>query len=194
MNRFDIINTLIKKFNFKTYLEVGTRNRADNFNNIICEHKVCLDPDPNAKADHILTSDEYFSQYKDKFDIIFIDGLHLEDQVLKDIENSLECLNPGGYIVCHDCLPETFLQQTEYNMGGFWTGTSWKAFARYRMTHPELTMFTVDADWGCGVITRGSQVCFPETSEKLDWEFFKINRDKLLNVIKPETFLERFSS
>ena len=51
-----------------------------------------------------MTSDEYFSKFKDKFDIIFIDGLHHYEQVKKDIFNSLEILNSNGIILMHDCL------------------------------------------------------------------------------------------
>ena len=40
-----------------------------------------------------MTSDEYFKKFKDKFDLIFIDGLHHYNQVEKDIYNSLEILN-----------------------------------------------------------------------------------------------------
>ena len=58
--------------------------------------------------DFVGTSDEYFESIKDtevKYDIIFIDGLHHNEQVLKDVENSLKHLSEGGSIVCHDCLP-----------------------------------------------------------------------------------------
>ena len=35
-SRIDIINFLIKKYNFKRYLEIGVRNPADCFNQIDC--------------------------------------------------------------------------------------------------------------------------------------------------------------
>lgn len=46
-------------------------------------------------------------QTKQKFDLVFIDGLHHSDQVLKDINNSLSFLEPNGVIMCHDILPSS---------------------------------------------------------------------------------------
>ena len=72
------------------------------------KYKVGVDPcleahdrEPTFK----LTSDDFFAKNKETFDIIFIDGLHESEQVERDINNSLLCLNQGGYIVCHDINP-----------------------------------------------------------------------------------------
>ena len=40
-----------------------------------------------------------------KFDLIFIDGLHLFEQVLKDFINSVNHINTGGVIVIDDTVP-----------------------------------------------------------------------------------------
>ena len=45
-----------------------------------------------------------------KFDIIFIDGLHEYDQVKKDIVNSLKFIDEKGFILIHDLLPEIGLK------------------------------------------------------------------------------------
>lgn len=77
--RWDIINDLIKKNGYKSYLEIGVYNRALNFNQIKAKIKWCVDPDVNANADVVCTSDMYFEsaiQAGEKYDIIFIDGLH----------------------------------------------------------------------------------------------------------------------
>lgn len=59
MHHSEIINHYIKKYNLKSYLEIGTRNRADNFNKIQAPEKICIDPDIIAYADFVLTSDEF---------------------------------------------------------------------------------------------------------------------------------------
>ena len=50
--------------------------------------------------ENILTKCEdaryYLNHCDEKFDLIFIDGLHHADQVKRDFENSLRCLNDNG--------------------------------------------------------------------------------------------------
>ncbi len=45
MNRVQIIQSLIDRYNFKSYLEVGVQ-AGHCFNTIQCAHKVGVDPDP----------------------------------------------------------------------------------------------------------------------------------------------------
>jgi predicted O-methyltransferase YrrM len=66
-----------------------------------------------------------------KFDIVFIDGLHISEQVVMDIQNSLDVLNPKGTIVMHDCLPINEAAQSRERLGDHWNGDVWKAFAHY---------------------------------------------------------------
>ena len=54
-----------------------------------------------------MTSDDFFRINKNKFDVIFIDGLHEYQQAVNDIENSLGCLNENRVILLDDCLPRT---------------------------------------------------------------------------------------
>ena len=44
---------------------------------------------------------------KERFDCIFIDGLHTFEQSLKDFYNAWEVLNKGGAVVFHDTNPVT---------------------------------------------------------------------------------------
>ncbi len=48
------------------------------------------------------TSDGFFLNQKDKFDVIYIDGSHEADQVYKDIKNSWKILNINGILICDD--------------------------------------------------------------------------------------------
>ena len=50
-----------------------------------------------------MTSDKFFKD-NEKFDIIFIDGLHTFEQTIKDIDNSIKFLRDKGVILIHDCL------------------------------------------------------------------------------------------
>ena len=78
MAKIDIINNLIKHFGYKSYLEIGVQHKV-TFNKVLCEIKVGIDPDRTMRANFVMTSDQFFAQNKDMFDIILIDGNPLED-------------------------------------------------------------------------------------------------------------------
>ena len=122
MKRTDIINNLIKNYKFTSYLEIGVR-RKENFNQIKCNKKICVDP--LYPSDFKMKSSKFFTKNKDNFDIIFIDGSHLEKDVDVDITESLKILNKGGLIVMHDCNPPTEQHQLESPVLGQWNGTVW---------------------------------------------------------------------
>lgn len=189
MKRTDIINHLIKKNDYKRYLEIGVRNPDENLNKIIVEHKDGVDPAGN--CNYPIPSDNFFNQLDVdvKYDIIFIDGLHLDYQVEQDITNSLKHLNEGGTIVMHDCSPiKEEHQVEEYVVGKTWNGTTWKAYVKFRMTDENLSMCVVDTDHGVGVITKGKQTLYPK-SDILDFKLLDENRKEILNLITPEKFL-----
>jgi hypothetical protein len=189
MKRTDIINHLIKKNDYKRYLEIGVRNPDENLNKIIVDHKDGVDPAGN--CNYPIPSDDFFNQLDGdvKYDIIFIDGLHLDYQVERDITNSLKHLNEGGTIVMHDCSPiKEEHQVEEYVVGKTWNGTTWKAYVKFRMTDENLSMYVVDTDHGVGVITKGKQTLYPK-SDVLDFKLLNENRKDILNLITPENFL-----
>jgi hypothetical protein len=180
-SRSNLINYLIGLYGYKSYLEIGV-NDGGNFERVHCAYKVGVDPsDKYDKITYNITSDEFFAQNDEKFDIVFIDGLHVSDQVIKDIQNSLNVLNPLGTIIMHDCLPNSEAAQSRERLGDHWNGDVWKAFAHYRK-NPDLVMFTVNTDQGLGFIKRGNQVVF-DVPEKLDYSFYVKNANELMNVV-----------
>ena len=127
-DRIALVNHFIALRDFNSYLEIGVRNKSDMYDKILTSHKASVDPDPNAKAEFQMISDEYFTNYDETFDIIFIDGLHEGEQVKRDISNSLKILNPGGVTLLHDLNPPTsFHAREKYEVNGrfsAWNGTS----------------------------------------------------------------------
>jgi len=192
MKRTDIINSLIQKYGYKSYLEVGTQDPSSNFDLINTECKVSIDPFPRGEVTFVGTSDEYFESIDEnaKFDIIFIDGLHHSDQVLKDIENSLNHLSDNGTIVCHDCLPTTEKMQERDDHGGEWTGDVWKAIAELRVESIVLDIKVVDTDYGCGIIRRGTNIPYETTDNYKSYYHYSMNKWRMLNIISPEQFLQ----
>jgi len=49
-----------------------------------------------------MTTDSFFEQTKEKYDLIFIDASHSYTAVINDTNNSIDHLNNGGIIVWHD--------------------------------------------------------------------------------------------
>lgn len=191
MQRYEVINKLIERGGYKTYLELGTQ--ADKCLRLIeCDYKVGVDPDPvihyneNSDEFHEMTSDAFFAKNQMTFDCVFIDGLHEDTQVRRDIGNSLKCINENGCIVVHDCNPREEINQM-YPMPhvGSWNGTVWRAWMAFRRSK-DLKMFVVDADEGCGVIFKGTQESFKP--KIISFDLFKENRKEWLNLISEEDF------
>ena len=152
MYRTDLINYLIQLRGGTRYLEIGTSGEQQNFASIRCAHKVGVDPRPVTTFQG--TSDDFFARNREEFDLIFIDGLHTEEQVSRDIANAYRCLAPRGIIVLHDCMPPDAWHQRDpeaYHEGESWNGTVWKAVLReFNRTHYRCVL--LDTDWGCGII------------------------------------------
>jgi hypothetical protein len=152
LRRWDLINTYIKHYSFKTFLEIG-HDRGQEFDQIDIEHKESVDVSSKTNPTYVMSSDDFFEKYDTKYDIIFIDGLHEHAQVDRDIHNSLTHLNKGGVIIMHDCHPvsEACQRHLFAAPGGHWTGDCWKAFVKNRSLLP-YELYVWDYDWGCGVI------------------------------------------
>ena len=146
--RWDLIQHIIDKYNFKDYLEIGC-DKNQSFSKIKTDNKIGVDPIEGGTIRS--TSDQFFDQNKNKFDIIFIDGLHHYSQVLKDINNSLKILNKNGFILVHDCLPRSLAQQAVPRYRASWNGDVWKAIVELR-TKSNLNIFTSQIDFGVAVI------------------------------------------
>lgn len=195
MTRTEIINGLIKKNGYKTYLEIGVNTPAQpGYNwvgiNIETKHGV----DPNVDTTYRMTSDEFFEKHAEiKYDIIFIDGLHLFEQVEKDINNSLTHLNENGTIVVHDTNPVEEITQRRERASDAWHGDVWKAILKLRLENPNVSIHTVETDEGCTIIKKGTQELLNPKVEGVDLYQFAIldqYRKKILMLISPEEFVK----
>lgn len=191
MTRTEIINHLIKKIEAESYLEIGVREPQGNYNSIVSKNKVAVDPVPLGPGIIALTSDAFFEQNETMFDVIFIDGLHVANQVEKDILNSLAVLNPGGYIICHDMNPtEELMQKVPIETTGAWTGDCWKAWVKLRSERDDLNMFVLDTDYGVGVIQKGYQEIISLNGLELTYNNLVSNRKDWLNLIDANLLYE----
>lgn len=207
--RTDVINYIISTFKRDVnYLEIGVRNPNHNFNKINAHNKFSVDPGVEFKenpVDFKLTSDDFFNKLEKgeiltqelKFDVIFIDGLHLADQVERDIENSLKFISEDGFILLHDCNPPTEWHAREsydYDLTPakqYWNGTTWKAFVKAR-EKSEIFSCCIDTDWGVGILSKNIDFGKPKAVNNPYFEFhvFDKNRAQSINLISFEKFKE----
>lgn len=174
-----------RKRNNDHYLEIGVSSPSNWFDRIKVSNKVGVDPNTKDPTILKLTSDKFFNDNPDKqFDIIFIDGLHVDIQVTKDITNSLKSINKGGVIVMHDCNPPTKAHQREHpgdkcpNWTPERTGTTWRAYVNFRTTQDvkSCDTYVIDTDYGCGVIIPNHSGNILELSKPLTYDNLETNR------------------
>ena len=201
--RFDVINYLLSTFEGQTtnYLEIGVRNPDSNFNKITASCKYSVDPGVEFEknpVDFNLTSDSFFHQLshggvlsKDiRFNVIFIDGLHLAEQVDRDIVNALKYITNDGFIVLHDCNPPTewhAREQYAYHYSPaeeYWNGTTWKAFLKWRMMD-DINSCCVDTDWGVGILSKMINLGDTTKTNNSFFEFKTLDENRVdsLNLI-----------
>ena len=189
-NSIQILQEIIDFKNYKSYLEIGTF-KDEVFNKIKCEKKVGVDPVMGGTVRD--TSDNFFFNNNEKFDVIFIDGLHEYHQVKKDIENSINSLNEEGIILIHDCLPINYYAQAVPRSVYEWNGDVWRAFVEVR-TKDNLDSFCCNADEGIGVIKKRKNTNKLLTNftdfSKIKYNYFFYNYKELMNLKEFNKILE----
>jgi hypothetical protein len=192
-NRINIINHLISIYKFNTYLEIGVQ-AGECISNIIATYKDGVDPGVEGflpvSVNYPMTSDKFFETISSemKYDIIFIDGLHHSAQVYNDIKNSFNHLTDGGFIVLHDCNPFNYHAQVIPRKVIIWNGDVWKAFVNFKLSNPQYKCYTVDTDWGVGIIENNNNIIPTFNEYNIEWNEFDANRTQMLNLISIDEF------
>ena len=188
-SRIDIVKSIIDKKKYNSYLEIGTF-KDELFNKINCKYKVGVDPVSGGNVRK--TSDDFFKTNSQKFDLIFIDGLHHYKQVKKDIINSLNALNDKGIILMHDCLPKDYYYQAVPRSQYVWNGDTWKAFLEFRVKD-YLDSYCCYADQGIGVILKRKNKnklnLNIQNFERFNFNNFASNYKEYLNLINYKELL-----
>lgn len=190
MDHIELLTRLASEQNIKAYLEIGVANGA-NFRAIECEVKVGVDPHPKSGSGvtHPTTSDKFFAKNRRKYDLIFIDGEHTEEQCARDLQNALKYLKKGGTIVVHDVYPRNYEMQRVPRLTRQWTGDVWKAWVRFIDEHG--TCLTLSDDYGMGVYNAGlPDLSSGDVPEKLTWDWFTKHRGTHLNLVAEEELFE----
>lgn len=179
------LNRLIVENNFKAYLEIGIAE-GHNFRAIVCQDKIGVEPDPRdyGKDNEFIfigSSDDFFKNNKQKFDLIFIDGLHHADQVEKDILNAWDCLSSKGMMVLHDINPFTEQMQLVPRKQDQWTGDVWRAFVGLRATHDKIKTAYLPDKYGLGIIYKSrNKITEGFCDTEMYYQDFEENKASLL--------------
>ena len=182
--RQDIVQKIIDKKKYENYLEIGC-DKDSNFSKIKVKNKIGVDPLSGGNLK--MTSDEFFKNNSKNFDCIFIDGLHIYEQVRKDILNSIKFLNNNGIIILHDCLPNKIWNQIVPKIYGHWTGDVWKAIVEAR-TMKNIDTYTCKADHGLGIIFKRENKNLLTLNinnfKKLKFKDYYNNHQNFMNLIE----------
>ena len=182
--RSEIIKKIIDKKKYESYLELGC-DKDSNFSKIKIKNKIGVDSKLGGTLK--MTSDEFFENNEIYFDCIFIDALHIYEQVRKDILNSVKFLNAHGIIIVHDCLPKKIWNQIVPQIYGHWNGDVWKAIVEAR-TMKDIDTYTCKADHGLGIILKrpNKNLLSLDTNDfkKLKFKDYYINHKKFTNLIE----------
>jgi hypothetical protein len=224
MDRIIVLQSIILKKKAKNYLEIGVCNGACFFN-ISIKNKTAVDPAfvfgrkvkwkhkliafPRRIKYYEMTSNRFFEKFaKEKYDLIFLDGLHTYKQTYKDVLNSLHYLKEDGIIVLHDCNPTNAISATpaasrehmdelfivnEWN--GEWNGDVWKTIVKLRSSHHNLNVSVLDCDFGLGLVRKANPenrlTISDEEISKMTYKDLEKDRIRLLNL-KPLTYFPEF--
>ncbi|OGI09870.1 MAG: hypothetical protein A2Y40_08510 [Candidatus Margulisbacteria bacterium GWF2_35_9] len=208
-SRTFIINSFLANFKHKTsYLEIGVR-RGENIISVKADIKIGVDPclqldklTPRYKKKlkksnniefHEIKSDEYFLKNDLTFDVVFIDGLHVYEQAMKDILNALNLLKENGVIVVHDCNPLSEKAAQRNHTDGVWNGDVWKVILDISENYSNLDYFVLDADFGLGIISKKNNndkflIEFKEKYIDYSYDVLDKSRDKFLKLKKHDYF------
>lgn len=215
---------------YSSYLEIGVDDPNNNFNHIRATTKVGVDPynddtgchawdvmnkqkliasiDANA-AFYQDTSDDFFAMLdkkkgiKPKFDLIYIDGLHLEQQVDKDIANSLRYVSSRGMIVLDDVPPATaYEEKTPPDPGQPWRGTVWYSFAKLRLENAgngknAHGLYTIKSLFKSIILPNRQHTSTYKNKQfpniELSYQFLKAYENELLNNVSEDQFFKIIS-
>ena len=182
--RTKFLNQIILDNEYKSYLEIGIDN-CENYNAILTETKVSVDPSDlrGCKPMFMLTSDDFFSINKSKFDLIFIDGMHTFEVSFRDLLNSLNILNENGTIVLHDTFPRKYEHQTVPATDPCWTGDVWKTILKAQLEIKNISIRTYDVESGITIIKKSSNENLNNELKPIYYyEYFTQNYKNILNI------------
>lgn len=151
------IKEMCKITNCQKYLELGV-DQNKTFKIISGTVPYCVGVDMSDRRlsrsgiFHQKSTDEFFKENEDIFDVIFIDASHRIENVLKDFKNSLKCLSEYGIIILHDTDPAV---KQLYNKNGDFCGDASDIVKIIEEKFKDLNIVTLPFDSaGLSIVNR----------------------------------------
>ena len=157
------------------YLEIGVA-RGRSLSLARCKavgvdpsRELSVDLPPSARFIQSTSDDFFETEANDALggppDLIFIDGLHLCENALRDFMNAEKLAAPHGLIVIDDIFPSHPSQAARTRRTKVWTGDVWKMQAILAKHRPDLYMLAVDTSPGGLLLVVGL-----DQSNRVLWE------------------------
>jgi hypothetical protein len=159
LSKTEIVNALARKRGFSSYLEISTGKTGNHFADVdrtqltTCHRLMYQCPDDYSDGLEIdfrtrgVGISPFFAEVRrrgTKYDIMLVDSSHTYECSMRDLSYALSALVEGGVLVVHDCDPPEK------------SGVTYPAFVDFVLGRDDIDYYTVDADFGCGVIKKGS--------------------------------------
>ena len=143
----------------------------------------------------------------DQVDICLVDALHTYDYTTRDLALTYDLLSDGGVLVVHDCAPMTEAVASPIFAPNNWSGESYRSYLDFVLARDDLDYFTVDIDYGCGIIFKNRAVdMVGPVDPRLVAEWFEVHNDsqvalsfffkhraQLLRLTSGKNFVRRFN-
>lgn len=158
--RHEFLEALHETLKPRGYLEIGVQTGA-SLRLASCP-ALGIDPKPllrhqlppstvvvPCESDHFFTAppaQQLASGMPQPLDLVFVDGLHLHEQALRDFANAARWANPRTVIVFDDVLPRNQQEAGRTPLPGDWTGDVWKVHHMLAAACPELRLTLVDVE------------------------------------------------
>jgi len=221
MEKFEIVNSLGRKYGCERYLEICAPTTGHQFADIdrtvfkTCDRLIYNCPDSHDDGLPVTYRTPFPGSYDimranipnpGSYDLVFVDPYHSYDATMIDLLGASRILTASGIMVVHDCNPsDSELVGREYKPKA-WCGLTYAAFIDFCLSTMGSAYFTVDCDFGVGVVFKKfaavpSEFRMTKLSDKsrLDWfvaksndhqryAYFRTHRKRLLHLITTERF------
>jgi hypothetical protein len=156
---YDVLRRLHASIRPRAYLEIGI-SAGHSLALATCP-SVGIDPEPTPMMDLVgskpwlkiyrTTSDEFFERHDPAttleglpLDLAFIDGMHLIENVIRDVANCERWSHPGGMLAIHDVLPHSPDWASREPRPRNWTGDVWRIVPCLHAWRPDLDLVLLD--------------------------------------------------